>query len=59
MVKRKRRAGCANCGCSTKGGYRYSNTKKNSKSRSAKGVTKRRRRKSRKKQTKRRRRRRR
>tara|TARA_Y100001935_G_C17152788_1_gene431291 strand:+ start:393 stop:578 length:186 start_codon:yes stop_codon:yes gene_type:complete len=61
MVTRKRRAGCAECGCqgNKKGGYRYVNSKKRTKSRSAKGAknTKKRRRRRRKRQTKRRRRR--
>ena len=35
--KRKGRAGCATCGCQSKGGYKYNNSKKRTRSRSAKG----------------------
>ena len=39
--KRKGRAGCANCGCQgTKGGYKYNNSKKRTRSRGAKGPKK-------------------
>ena len=39
--KRKGRAGCANCGCKeTKGGYKYNNSKKRTRSRVAKGPKK-------------------
>ena len=40
-TKRKRRAGCEVCGCQgKKGGYKYTNSKKRTRSRTAKGPKK-------------------
>jgi len=39
--KTKRRGGCAECGCQgKKGGYKYTNSKKRTRSRIAKGIKK-------------------